>query len=216
MNRRDFCLTAGSLLAGAALCSAATCYCEGRSARFRAQKVFLESWDAENVWKDSPQTASFVRKKLEIIRRNAYNGLLLVPKGRGVSGWMNKIVREADDFNLKVFVPVCLTRGFFRNIRAVTPLSYRTGVLQSTDGISHENDGLLLLNGIGDVFGLVLYDSSRYLWSGFALPASGFGQNTESGVNDSRLMTAKWLDHVILRETKSMENNPCTSPPEIC
>jgi len=198
MNRREFFQTSalfltGSVCAGTSLCSAK------RTIPFRAQKIFLESWDAENVWEDSPRTTLFVRKKLEVIRRNACDGLLLVPGGQGGSGWMNKIVREANSFDLKVFVPAGLTCNFFRNIRAVTPLSHRAGVLQSIDGSPVDNGGFLLLDGIGDVFGLVLYDSSRCRWTGFALPAVDFRQNIESSENDSRLMTAKWLDRVLFR-----------------
>jgi hypothetical protein len=167
---------------------------------FRAQKIFLESWDAENVWEDSPRTTSFVRKKLEFIRLNACDGLLLVPGGRGHLGWMNKIISEADDFDLKIFVPAGLTRDFLNNIRVETPLSHRTGVLQSMDRKPIDHGGFLLLDGIGDVFGLILYDSSRCLWTGFASPAIDFIQDTESYVNDSRLMTAKWLDRVLRRE----------------
>lgn len=198
MNRREFFQTSTLFLAGS-VCVGASLYTVKPTRPFRVQKIFLESWDAENVWEDSPRTTSFVQKKLESLLRNPCDGLLLVPGGRCHVGWMNKIVLEANNFDLKVFIPVCLTYNFLSNVRTAIPLSHKTGVLQSIEGSPVNNGGFLLLDRIGDVFGLVLYDSSRCLWTGFVSSVIDVIQNAESSMNDSRLMTAKWLDRVLLR-----------------
>ena len=197
MNRREFCQTtallfAGSIGAGVSLRS------EERMPHFRAQKVFLESWDTESDGKNSQHTVSFVRKKLELIRREDFNGLILIPGCRGTSGWEEKIATEADRFDLKIFVPTDLPCEFFSSVQTTVPLLDEAGVLQSIDGKAADNGGFLLLNDENDVLGLVLYDSSRCLWTVFALPGIGFVRDSRYSANDSRLMTARWLDRAQL------------------
>jgi len=189
MNRREFFQTSSLFLAGS-VCVGASLHSAKPANLFRAQKVFLESWDAENCWQE----------KLKNICRNRCNAVLLVPGGRGVSSvGFQSIVPEACRFDLKVFVPTHFSRESFANIRTVTPLSHERGILQCVDRNPTGNSGFLLLDRSNEVSGLILYDSSRCLWTGFAPPASDFVQPAESSVSDSRLLTAQWLDHVLRR-----------------
>jgi len=193
MNRREFCQASALLLAGS-VCAGVSVRSEECTTRFRAKKIFLESWESENVWMDSPRTASFVRNKLESIRRSGCNGLLLVPGSHAVSRWIEKIVSEANRFDLKVFVPAYLGSDCFRKARTSISLSYESGILQAIDGRPADNGGFLLGDGANDLLGLVLYDSSRCLWTGFTPYSSGLVQDPEYSVNDSRLIAARWLD----------------------
>jgi len=162
---------------------------EERKPRFRAQKVFLESWNSGAV--------TYIRNKLELIRRDGCTGLILIPD-RSNSGWIEKIQSEADHFGLKVFVPVCFTCDFSSKIQKSVPLSCESGILQSVNGTSADNGGFLLLDGDNDVLGLVLYDSSRCLWTVFKSPAVDDVQTSEHDANASRLLAARWLDHALL------------------
>ena len=196
MNRREFCQTTALLFAGSLYVNGSS-QSGKRTASFRAQTVFLESWDAENVWQDSPCPSSLVRTKLEFVCRNGCNGVLLVPGRRVVTGWKAQIVSEASRFDLKVFVPICLNRYFFSKIRATLPLSHEAGILQDTDRPA-ESGGFLLSDKKSDVFGVVLYDSSRCRWTGFALSDVDCRHNSEHSESDSRLAAARWLDYVRL------------------
>jgi len=180
MNRREFCLTTGLLLAGSVCNGAMTPRAVGRSEGFRAQKVFLES---------CREDASFVRKRLEAIRRDRCDGLLLVPGRYSASGWTEQIVAEARRLELSVFVPARLNGGLFHQAQTTVPLVYTDGVLRCLDGTPADDGGLLLLNGSDDVLALVLYDKSRCRWTSFA--PMGTIADFESA-ND--LVTARWLD----------------------
>jgi len=187
MNRREFFQTSTLFLAGSVCVGASPCSAKPTVA-FRAQKVFSESWAIEN----------FGQKKLPDIYRNRCNAVLLVPGGRSVSSAVIKtMVSEASRFDLKVFVPTHFSRDMFANVRTITPLSHEGAVFQSVNRNSAGNGGFLLSDRLGEVFGLVLYDSSRCLWTGFAPPAVDFVQTTESSMCESRLLTAKWLDYVL-------------------
>ena len=189
MNRREFFQTSTLFLAGS-VCAGASLRSAESTIPFRAQKIFLKSWDAENSW----------QQKLKNISRSRCNAVLLIPGGRSVSSvGIKKMVSEACRFDLKIFVPSPFTRDCFANTRTIIPLVYEKEILQSVASKPANNGGFLLLDRIGEVFGLVLYDSSRCLWTSFALPTVDFVQHTESSVNDARLLTAKWLDRVLQR-----------------
>jgi len=163
---------------------------EERKPSFRAQKVFLDSWNSE--------TASFVRNKLELLRREECNGLILMPGCHALSGWLERIQPEAEQLGLNVFVPVRFTNNFFSRIQQSIPLVCESGILQSINGKRADNGGFLLLNGDNDVLGLVLYDSSRCSWTVFKSSAIDFVQTSEHDANACRLQTARWLDHALL------------------
>jgi hypothetical protein len=186
MNRREFCQTATLFLAGS-VCAGVSLHSEKRTARFRVQKIFLESWDAENVLVDSPQAASFVRQKMCAIRNNGCNGVILVPGCRIATLRIKTIVSEARSLDLKVFVPADIPRDVFVNMRSCAVLS--------DEAVSDE--GFLLVDEGNDVQGLVLYDVSRCMFTAFALPEASFGWDSEFSVSDSRLATARWLDHAV-------------------
>ena len=192
MNRREFCQTTALLFAGS-MCAGDSLPSERRKASFRAQTVFLEFWDAENIWQDSPGTSSLIRAKLDAVCQNGCNGVLLVPSCRTTSGWKKQIASEASRFGLKIFVPTCLTPDFFSKIRTSLPLSHEAGILQETNRLAG-NGGFLLLNEKSDALGLVLYDSSRCRWTGFALSDIDCRHNSGHRVNDFRLVVARWLD----------------------
>jgi len=196
MNRREFCQTTALLLAGSMGVSTSRCS-EKRMPCFRAQKVFLESWDAENDRNDSQRTISFVRKKMAIIRRDGADGLILMSGYRAASEWKEVIEAEAGRFDLKTFVPTVLSRALFDRIRAAIPLSEEAGVLRSIDEKSAENGGFFLLDEKSDVFGLVLCDLSRCLWSVFALSDGSLVQEAGEGADVSRLTVARWLDRTV-------------------
>jgi hypothetical protein len=99
-----------------------------------------------------------------------------------------------------VFVPACLDRDSFNKAQTVVSLSHEAGTLQTIDGIPAENGGFLLIEEANGLLGLLLYDSSRCLWTSFAPYRTGIVQNFEYGVNDTRLMTARWIDHVIAKQ----------------
>ena len=182
MNRREFCRTATLIFAGS-VCTGVALRREDRTTRFRAQKVFLQSWDVDNV-----------RKKLESICANGCNGLLLVPERRSCLRWKKLIESEANRLGLTVFVPACLTNKFLRQVQTVAPLAYESGILQHIDGKPADNGGFLLLDKSGNAFGLILYDSSRCLWTGFTLSSAGAVRDTIYDVNSSRLVAARWID----------------------
>ena len=202
MNRREFVQTSALFLAGS-VCAGVPAHSRERLPRFRAQKVFFEFWNAENVWENSPHAPLSVQRKLECVRRSDCHALILMPDGRNSGGrsparWMDKIVPAATLFDLNVFIPACLTRDFFDKICTIRPLSDEKGFLQSTEGKPAENGGFLLLNRTDEAYGLVLYDSSRCLWSGFSSSGLGFTQDAGLCENDSRLFSARWLDRAFL------------------
>jgi hypothetical protein len=171
MNRREFCLTTGLLLAGSVCGNAVPMQTEKRTKK--VCKVFLESWDAK------VPTVSFVRQKLEAIRRNGYNGLILVPGRCSASKWMEQIETEATRLGLSVFVPTRLPADLFRKVRMVQRL---------------DDDGFLLSDGSDSVLGLVLYDVSRCRWTEFMPNDSGKSDFHE---NASQLFVARWLDRQV-------------------
>ena len=197
MNRREFCQTASLFLAGSMVASASL-RSEERKPSFRAQKVFLDSWNSENALKNSLHTTSFVRNKLELLRREGCNGLILIPGDRTISGGIEKIQSEAVHFGLKIFVPARFTCDFFSKIQKSIPLACELGTLQNINGTSAENGGFLLLDGDDDVLGLVLYDSSRCSWAVFKPLAVNCVQASEHDANAFRLQAARWLDNALL------------------
>ena len=189
MNRREFFQTAALFCAGS-ICAGSARQGRERIPRFRAQKMFLESW------KNSTCSVSFVREKLEHASDNGCNGLLLVPDRCSLSKWEKLITVEGNRLGLTVFSPIQLTGNFFRNIHSVAPLANETGILQNIDGIPSDNGGFLLSDRSDNVLGIVLYDSSRCLWSGFMPMNAETEQHTVCDANDSRLVVARWLDYV--------------------
>ena len=189
MNRREFFQTATLFLAGS-VCAGASVQSAEPTIPFRAQKIFPESWNTEDCWQE----------KLKNVSRNRCNAVLLMSGSLSVSSaGIKKIVTEARRLNLKVFFPTHFTRNCFSNTQTIVPLSYEREILQSVASKPAGNGGLLLLDRLGEVFSLVLYDSSRCLWTGFVPPTVDFVQHTEYGVKNARLLTAKWLDHVLQR-----------------
>ena len=231
MNRRDFCFSLGAAVAGGlavlgdpasgdAVASSLCGTADQRALRFRAKKVFLESWNS-----DGNTAASFVRNQLNDIRRDGCNGLILVPGRDSCTAWTQLIVSEASRMELTTLVPVRLTRDFLREVSRVFPLAQEKGILSGIttsfrDGQASCDGGFLLVNGSDSVFGLVLYDPSRCLWTGFGL-WTGFAEsgnalslNTTSRVErcdnadwrdaDSQLTAARWIDHVRLSFSKNL------------
>jgi len=187
MNRREFCLTSGLLLAASVCCGGLLPRKSGQTVQFRAKKIF----PAEIVWEDS----GFVHKRLEEVCRNGCNGLLLMPGHHSVPTRMERIKTEAKRFGLNVFVPVRLTSRFFQKVQTAVPLEHEAGMLQRLDGKPADDGGLLLLDGLNNVLGLVLYDSSRCHWTGFAVSDTGFVQEWERNEKASQLAAARWMDH---------------------
>lgn len=202
MNRRDFCLTAGTLLAGAALSGTVTVCSEERAARFRAQKVFLESWRGESF----PATP-FVRQQLENIRRNECNGVILLPGRSTTTLWTDLIKIESLRTGLAVFTPFRLTRSFLQRVRATVPLAQADLHIQSLEGRTAKSEGLLLMERGMNVIGLVLYDSSYRCWTGFAASGAGLIHNVEHNEDVSRLAAARWLD--LVRREERIYTAPC-------
>ena len=187
MNRREFCQTAALFCAGS-LCAGTVLQGEERIHRFRAQKIFLESWQ------DTACSASFVQEKLESISGNGCNGLLLIPDRRSLPRWEKMIKAEGDRLGLIVFVPTRLTSPFLQKIRTVTPLVYESGIFQGTDKKSADDGGFLLSDKADHVLGLVQYDLSRCRWSEFAPLNIETVRDAVSDVNGSRLVAARWID----------------------
>ena len=196
MNRREFCLVAGLLLAGSARSGAVVPRSVERSQDFRAKKVFLESWDAEIV----RDNASFVRKRLGAARNDGCDGLLLFPGRCSTSRWTEQIEPEAARLGLAVLVPARLTGVFFRKARTVVPLAQTNGVLQSFDGIPAEDGGFLLEDKPGGVLGIILYDNIRCRWTGFV--PRGIVSESERLEVAGELMAAQWLDRQMHAATK--------------
>jgi len=185
MNRREFCLTTGLLLAGSVVRVQGYGIWDQvvMNTGFRAKKVFLESWDAEIVHKDSPQAVSFVRKRLEELHRDGCDGVLLVPGRCCASRWTQRITTEANQLGLAVFVPGRLPADLFRRVRTVQRFG-DDGVLL-LDKSAYEPDGVL---------GLILYDVSRCRWTGFVPGGTDCAQYPDDRENASLLAAARWLD----------------------
>ena len=179
MNRREFCLTTGLLLTGSVCIRAATVPVEKHLQTFRVKKVFLESWDAEIVRKDSPQAESFVRKRLEETCRDGYNGLLLVPGRSCITRWSKPIEMEANRLEITVLVPACLSADIFLSVQTVQRI---------------DDDGVLLWDGSDSVLGLILYDVSRCRWTSFVSSTVRFAQDLEKDEGIAKLIGAQWLD----------------------
>jgi len=195
MNRREFCQTTALFLAGS-VCTGSSLRSEEPAIRFRAQKIFLESWEAENNW----------HKKLGSIYHNGCHAVLLVPGGRKVSSEeVEKIVSEASRFDLKVFVPTGWTHDLLSQTSVIHPLSHRAGILQVIDSRPMDNGGFLLMDRSDISFGLILYDLSRCRWSGFAALNVGLRHHSGNCEYDSRLVTARWLDHVLSMSNQKNE-----------
>lgn len=180
MNRREFCQTAGLLLAGPIYSCAVTVRAEDGSNNFRIKKVFLESWDAEIVHRNSRQSAAFVRERLDAIHHDGCDGLLFFPGRCSVSRWTKWIEPDANRLGLTVFVPACLTVALFRKAQTVQRIN---------------DEGFLLLDGFGNGLGLILYDVSRCRWTGFMPSGVDAVQDSEH----SPLTTAQWLDFTLHR-----------------
>ena len=200
MNRRDFCLTAGLLattpLIGGLCCSAAGAITQRNNpASFRAKKVYLDSWAAGIACGDASRAMSFVRQQWHELRSDNCNAVILVPGRHSRAGWLKLVETEANRLGLAVFVPTRLTRDFFRDAATVVPLTHEKGRLQSQVTWATDNGGLLLVNQSNGIHGLVLYDASRCLWTGYA--TSGVACVTDSKCQDdaSKLTVAQWLDH---------------------
>lgn len=168
-------MTTGLLLAGTVCCGAAPARPKDRSRNCLTKKVFLESWDAEIVRKDSRYAAAFVQKRLEEIRREGCEGLLLFPGRCSVLRWTEQIEPVASRFDLTIFVPAGLTAALFREARTVQCLP---------------DEGFLLLDSRGSNLGLVHYDVSRCRWTGFVRS----GVNVVPASEHDQLATAQWLD----------------------
>ncbi|MDR0326660.1 MAG: hypothetical protein LBI05_00015 [Planctomycetaceae bacterium] len=181
MNRREFCQTAALFLTGSAF--AGTSLPSDESAiRFRAQKIFLES--------------------RENIRHGDCNAVLLISGGRsGADMRMTTAASEANRLGLRVFMPTSLSREFLEKTRRTVFLSDESGILQSVNRKTAGSGGLLLLDGTNNAFGLVLYDSSQCLWTGFAVPNVDRKQHTG---NDSRLIAARWIDRTLSHCSESL------------
>ena len=170
-----------------------------RSVRFRAKKVFLDSWATGIVRGDACHTASFVQNRLNDIRNDDCDGLIMIPGHRTRAEWIKQIEEEACRMELTVLVPIPLTHDFLRNVQTVIPIVYEEGTFQSCDRITANEGGFLLLNGENHVFGLVLYEASRCLWTGFTSSDARIVQNgiVQDGAwceQDSKLTAARWLD----------------------
>jgi hypothetical protein len=183
MNRREFCQTAALFLTGSAF-AGSSWQSEESAIRFRAQKVFLES--------------------RENIRQCDCNVVVLIPGGRsGTSARMATAASEAYRLGLRVFVPTSLSHEFLAKTRRTVFLSDESGIIQSIDRKTTDNGGLLLLDDADNAFGLILYDPSQCLWTGFAVPCAD-RQSTEDVGNDSRLIAARWIDYALSTRSISL------------
>lgn len=211
MNRREFLhatsamtLTAGLLptipvIGGTSSGGVAEVRPIARIVRFRAKKVFLDSWATEIVRWDSFHAASLIQDRLNAIRNDGCNGLILVPGRCASAEWLKQIETEAGHLELTVLVPTQLTSDFFDKAQTVVPLAHGEEIFQSCDRRTANEGGFLLLNAADNVFGLVLYDTSRCRWTGFVSSDVGFAresieQNAESCELNSKLTAARWLD----------------------
>ena len=222
MNRRDFFRATGSMtLAGGAITLTAGAMTptdgplmalpasgdvaspqpEASSVGFRAKRVFLDSRTAGIVRGDSFHAASFaatsaitLQNRLNAVRRDGCNALILVPGPCSTSEWMKQIETEASRLELTVLVPAQLTRDFLREAQTVVPLAHEEGIFQRCDGRVTNEGGFLLWNGTDGVFGLVLYDASRCLWRSFASSDAGLMRNDKLREQNPKLTTARWLD----------------------
>jgi hypothetical protein len=194
MNRREFCLTTGLLMAAPVFGAAAVLRSDTRTVCFRAKKMFPESWATGVVPGDSLHTASVVQNQLNAIRNGGCDGVILVPGHHAGSEWMKRIKSEANRLELEVFVPAQLTRDFLRKAQTVVPLVHEEGIYQSCGKRTANEGGFLLLNTADNVFGLVLYDASRCRWTGYALSHIGVVQEAELCDQDAKLTAARWLD----------------------
>jgi len=171
MNRREFCLITGLLLAGSACGGVAAVRTEEHLQNFRAKKVFLESCDAD-----------VVGKQLEAIRRDGCDGVLLIPGRCSLSRWLERIDTEVSLLGLAVFVPARLSADLFRRVLKVRRF---------------DDDGVLLLDGPSGILGLILYDRSRCRWTGFVPSGGDFVRDSEYRENAVQLLVARWLDRTM-------------------
>jgi hypothetical protein len=171
------------------------------AARFRTQKIFL---DAENNF----------QVKLADISHSGCHAAILIPGSRDVSPVeVERIAVEACRFDLKILVPTCLSCDLLGKTGTILPLSHEAGVFQHINGKPTDDGGFLLLDKNNEPHGLVLYDSSRCRWSGFAAPRDGFRKNIEESESGSRLMIARWLDQVLSDHSRYLQcNRICKSP----
>jgi len=200
MNRREFCLTTGLLMAVLPVLRPNNAFGgtiglqpSTRSVRFRAKKVFLDSWSTGIVHGNS-HIVSFVQNQLNAIRIGGCNGLILVPGRCTRLEWMKQITTEANRMELTLLIPTPLTRDFFDKTQTVVPLAHEEGIYQCCDEKAANEGGFLLLNATDNVFGLVLYDASRCHWTGYASSDAGVVQKVEWCEHDSKLTAARWLD----------------------
>ena len=198
MNRREFCLTAGLLATTSFFGNVVALPIEERShdhsALFRAKKVFPESWASEIDGVDSLQTGALVRKRLNYIRREGCDALILAPNQRSFLTLENMIETEATRLGLSVFVPTRITRDFLSEARTAVPLVCEKGIMQCLDGRATDDGGFLLTNGSDNIFGIVLYDSSRCLWTGFVSTGISPVRRGNGSESDSKLIAARWID----------------------
>jgi hypothetical protein len=132
------------------------------------------------VHRDSRQSAAFVRKRLEAIHREGYNGLLLFPGRYSVSRWTQWIEPDAHRRGLTVFIPAPLTVPLLRKAHSVQRI---------------DDEGFFLTDEFGGGLGLILYDRSRCRWTGF-LPS---GIEIVHDPEHAPLTTAQWLDFTLHR-----------------
>ena len=183
MNRREFCLTIGLLLAGHVCDGAETAHAKACLKDFRAEKVFLESRDTE-----------IVRNRLKEIRGDGCDAVLLIPGRCSASKWPEQIEAEANRLELRVFVPACLSVDLFHRVRAVRHF---------------DDGGILLLDGLSGVLGLILYERSRCRWTGFVPSNVGCVRGSVPSENISPMDVARWLDRQIGSLPRGPERNHC-------
>ena len=210
MNRREFCFSLGAAVgSGVAVYGGSVVSTpvdsgivatpvDEHPVRFRAKKVFLESWDAETLHANSPVFASFVRNQLTAIRRDGCDTLILVPGRCAELKRLKQIDSEASRLGLAILVPTQLTRNFFREVHTVIPLAHERETFHNLSGKTANDGGFLLVNESDNVIGLVLYDASRCLWAGYAAPDAAHVHDAEYYDNDSQLVAARWIDQTRL------------------
>ena len=195
MNRREFCFSLGAAVGsgvavfGGHVVSAPVVggtfalSADEHSFRFRAKKVFLDSWNTE-----------ILRDHASNVRRDRCDALVVVPGRCSCSRWIKQIVSEANGLRLTVLVPTQTTCDFFREAQTVIPLANDGNTLLNASGNAANDGGFLLVNKVESVFGLVLYDASRCLWSSYASSDVAHVQDARWCYQDTQIVAARWID----------------------
>jgi hypothetical protein len=206
MNRREFCFSMGLILTGSVLAKKIPAgnistgtpkmLCEmTKENRFRAKKIFLRCWLDEFGGETISRQTEILQRKL-IRLRQEFNSIVVF-SGNGVApSFFERLKSESHHIGLALFIPVPPNAVFPEQVEAVRCLEISAKKITEAETINKtiktKTEGFLFST-TGEQR-LILFDSSRCLWTDFVCRDDNTKFLPPTDVQLSRLATARFLD----------------------